>query len=181
MVVGAVEHGDFPGWNPLLDQLGDSPSDEPGLSGVRLGGDQRRKEHPIPADRFEHFGELLFIGQNCRVRERENGRHAAVVRLDAKDLRARMLLGEAQDVFEIRAAPRVDALCIVAHHHDIAVPGGEHLNKFTLQPVRVLVFVDKDVAEQPLVARRDVRTLLEKRKRLGKQVIEIERVRLPLP
>ena len=52
---------------------------------------------------------------------------------------------------EIRAAPRVDALRIVAHHHDIVVSRGQKIDELALESVRVLIFIHEDELETALI------------------------------
>ena len=85
-----------------------------------------------------------------------------------------------EDVFEIRAAPRVDALGVIPHHHHIAVVGGESVDEFGLEAVGILVFIDEDVLELMLVVRGDIGVGGEKREGFREEVIEVQRVCLAL-
>jgi hypothetical protein len=88
----------------------------------------------------------LGLGVEHAVGEGEDLGRGAVVGLDAVDDRALVPVGERHDVLEVGAAPRVDALRVVAHGHD-AVVRGEFVHYLGLDGVGVLVFVDEDVAE----------------------------------
>jgi hypothetical protein len=88
----------------------------------------------------------LGLGEEHAVGEGEDLGRRAVVGLDAVDDGARVAVGERHDVLEIRAAPRVDALGVVAHGHD-AVVRGEPVHDLGLEGVGVLVLVDEHVAE----------------------------------
>ncbi len=59
------------------------------------------------------------------------------------------VLLEAQDVFDIGAAPGVDRLVVIADTAQIAVGLGDEPEKKVLNDVRVLVLVDQDVTETP--------------------------------
>ena len=63
---------------------------------------------------------------------------------------------EAQDVLYLSAAPRIDRLVIVPDTADVPVRLREQAQPEILHQIRVLVFVDQDIAEQPMVLRKDV-------------------------
>ena len=55
--------------------------------------------------------------------------------------------------------------------------GGEEPTDLVLGVVGILVFVDEDIAETPLVSLEDVRMMLQQQVRIEKQVVEVEGVR----
>ncbi len=73
----------------------------------------------------------------------------------------RVLLLEAHDVLEVRPAPRIDALGIVTHDHDLAVFLAEEGDDAGLDGVGVLVFIHEDVEEFVLVVISDGVVFLE--------------------
>jgi hypothetical protein len=60
------------------------------------------------------------------------------------------------------------------------MPRGQDLDEIVLQVIRVLVFIHEHELELPLIMLRERCVVLQKAQRLFEQVIEIERVRLPL-
>ena len=81
-----------------------------------------------------------------------------------------------EDVLEIRAAPGVDALRVVAHDGDVVMPFGEQVNQVALELVRVLVFVHENELEPALVMFAHVGVLLQQPEPEREQVVEIHRV-----
>ena len=80
----------------------------------------------------------------------------------------------------IRAAPGVDALRVIAHHHDVLMPRRQQVDQVALQLVRVLVFVHQDELEAPLVLLAHLLLLLHQLEPERQQIVEIHRVRRPL-
>ena len=54
--------------------------------------------------------------------------HAAAADQIVEDLRAGITLGKIQDVREVRAAPRVDALRVIADDRDVVMLRGQQVN-----------------------------------------------------
>ena len=73
----------------------------------------------------------------------------AVVRLDAVDGGPWMSIGECEDILEVCATPRVDALSVVSDGQHPVV-ASDQVDDFRLKRVGVLVFVDQDMAEPVL-------------------------------
>jgi hypothetical protein len=63
-----------------------------------------------------------------RVGGHEDRRRRAVVLLELDDGRLRVVVLELEDVADVGATPRVDRLVVVAHHHEVAVLGGEQVH-----------------------------------------------------
>ena len=80
----------------------------------------------------------------------------AVVLLEPGDRGAREILLEPQDVADLGAAPAVDRLVVVADAAQIAAALGQQPQPEILRDVGVLVFVDQQVPEAPLVVGKDV-------------------------
>ena len=89
-----------------------------------------------------------IVGDQSR-RHREDVPSRSIVSLEPDHLCAGKILFKAQDVFDIRAAPGVDRLIVVADTAQIAIGLGDEPKKKILNDVRVLVLVDQDVAEAP--------------------------------
>jgi hypothetical protein len=98
--------------------------------------------------RAENFIEGAAFGLRFEhaVGEREDLRRRAIVRLDAMDGGAGVAIRKREDVFDVGAAPRVDALRVVADGHHLMMRADE-IDDLGLKRVGVLIFVDEDVAE----------------------------------
>ncbi len=94
----------------------------------------------------ELFAETLRVVGDDRVRRLEDGAGRAIVLFEADRLRARKIAQEMLHVLHARAAPAVDRLIVVADDEDLAGLAREHANPRVLQRVRVLEFVDQQVA-----------------------------------
>ena len=82
----------------------------------------------------------------------EDDLRGAIVLLQADDEGVGKVLLELENVADVRAAPGVDALVLVAHGADVLVLAGEQLHQLVLRAVGVLVLVDEQVAVTALVA-----------------------------
>ena len=120
-------------------------ADERGLVVVVAGAHERGQQLAGPP-REEPLLEPLARRLEDRVAEVEHRLRRAVVLLEQDDLGVGEDAREVHDVAEVGAAKRVDRLGVVAHHHQVAVLGGEQRRDVRLQPVGVLVLVDHDVA-----------------------------------
>ena len=60
-----------------------------------------------------------MLARNRGVRHRQDLRRAPVIGFDLIHFRLRITLGKLQNVLKVRSAPRVDALRIVTHHHEL--------------------------------------------------------------
>ena len=98
----------------------------------------------------------------------------AVVLLKLHNGRVRVVAFEVQYVADVGAAPRVDGLVVVAYHADVLVRRTESLDPQILRPVRVLVFVDVEVAPAALVSLQNRGRLVEEPHRLEQEVVEVE-------
>ena len=124
--VGAVEHGDLVrpeepvGAGLPLQQLLHLAGHE-----LRLGAlvvdlhdlDERARAPRRP----QVLALALAVVGDHGVGHVEDGLRAAVVLLQADDLGLRVVALELEDVADVGAAPRVDALVVVAHHGEVAV------------------------------------------------------------
>ena len=118
------------------------------------------------------------VARHDRVRRIEDQLRRAVVLLELDDRGVRPVALEIEDVAEVRAAPRVDRLVVVADDAQVPVTGGERLDPQVLGAVGVLVLVDVEVAPALLVLRQDVGRVLEQPHGLQQEVVEVERVGL---
>ena len=100
----------------------------------------------------------------------------AVVALEPHHGRTGEIVFEAQDVVDLRPAPAIDRLVVVAHAGDVAVPLRQKAQPEILGDVGVLVLVDQDVAEALLVIRQHVRVLAPQLEAEQQQIAEISGV-----
>ena len=125
--------------------------------------------------------ELLVLARRVARHDRVGGiedqLRRAVVLLELDDRGVRPVALEVEDVAQVRAAPRIDRLVVVADHAQVAVAGGQRPDPQVLRPVGVLVLVDVEVAPALLVLGQDVGRLLEQPDGLEQEVVEVERVR----
>ena len=84
----------------------------------------------------------------------ENGLRGAVIFLEANELGAGKILGEALQIAGAGAAPAVDGLVFVADDADVLARAGQQADQFFLRAVGVLKFVDHDVLKARLQAAR---------------------------
>ena len=91
-----------------------------------------------------------------------------------------MPVGELEHVAEVRAAPRVDALRIVADRHDVVVPPAEQVDQLALHLVRVLVFIHKDELKPRLERLAHLAVFAQQPQPLGEQVVEVHHTIGPL-
>ena len=84
---------------------------------------------------------------------RDHGRRAlkdvlrgAIVLLQANYFCFRKILLELENVLDVRATPRIDALVLIANHADVVLFAGKQLHQLVLRTIRILILVDKDVA-----------------------------------
>ena len=155
----------------------DLPHDE-----VRLVAliERRLDGHDLTAAVLRPEGLALSAGvvADNGVRRVQNVLRGAVVLLKADRPRPVILLLEVQDILDIRAAEAVDALVVVADDADVAVAPREQPRQQILQVVRVLILVDEDIAELPLVVFACLAVALQQAHRVQDDVVEVEGVRL---
>ena len=111
------------------------------------------------------------------VRGAEDRVRRAVVLLERDRPRPGEVALELEDVADVGAAERIDALVRVPDCADVLVLGRQQLQQPVLGVVRVLVLVDEDVAEGLAPARGGLREAFEHLDGQHQQVVEVDRVR----
>ena len=101
---------------------------------------------------------------------------AAVILFQLDDLQRRVVAGHLQQVVRVGAAPRVDALVVVAHAGEIAVRACQHLQQAVLRIVGVLAFVHQQVANAFAPRSGDSGIVFQYLHRQADQVIKVHRV-----
>ena len=100
----------------------------------------------------------------------------AVVLLELDHVGVGVVLLEGEDVLDVRTAPGVDGLVVVAHDHEVSVLAGKEVGDGVLDAVGVLVLVHADLAEALLVGVEHLRVLGEKLEGLHQEVVEVHGV-----
>ena len=176
--VGAIEHRDAAGGLPACDQLSGHGGDEGGLvplvHGVvqrhalavpRLGPERLLLAAPVVGDHL--VGGVQYVAGGAVV----------LLQLDGHALREVLL--EVQYVAQVRAAPAVDGLVVVAHHAQVVPVPGQQPHQHVLGRVGVLVFVHQYVAELVPVIVQHRGMLCQQHQRLDQQIVEVQRVVAP--
>ena len=152
--VGAVEDGDLVGpVGPVravrlaLQQLLHLAGDELRL-GALVADLHDLDERALPSRGPQVLALAPPVVGDHRVGGVEDLLRGAVVLLEADDLGVRVVALELEDVADVGAAPRVDALVVVADHGEVAVRAREEVGEPVLGVVGVLVLVDEHVAER---------------------------------
>ncbi len=154
------------------------------LMGLDLLADEARFLLVVPEARDAHPRALLALGPKglaeprAVVRDQARGRAQdvpgrAIVALEPDHPGAREILLEPQDVSDFGAPPAVDRLVIVADAGDIFVTLGEQAEPEILGDVGVLVLVDQERTEAPLIVGQDLRLLVEQGQAVQEQIAEI--------
>ena len=101
--------------------------------------------------------ELVDVGRDGGIGHAQDFRRAAVIGFNPINGGLGIPFGKFEDVLEMRAAPGVNALRIVAHHHDVLMPRGQQIDQVALDFVGVLIFVHEDELEPALDIPREFR------------------------
>ena len=116
-----------------------------------------------------------IVGDQSRRNSKDVPRRS-IISLESNDLGAGKVLLEAQDVFDIGAAPGVDRLVVIADTAQIAVGLGDEPEKKILNDVRVLVLVDQDVTEASAEGVENIAVFAQQPQRLEQEIAEVHRV-----
>ena len=127
------------------------------------------------ARRERLLADLLRVLLDDAVRGVHDVLRRAVVLLELEDLRVGEVVLEAQDVLDLRASERIDALRVVAHDADVRMVLGQAADDRVLREVRVLILVDQNVAELVLVFFQRVGEVPEQDIDVQQQVVEVHR------
>ena len=171
--VRPVKDGDVPGRAfPFRNVFGDE-------LGFGLAVFRKAETHRLAAlfAGPERFSEPVQVVRDECIRGLEDGFCAAVVLLETIDLRVREVLGEIEDVVDVRAAPGVNALVLVADGEEVAMSFAEPARDEVLRPVRILIFVDVHVAVAALIAIPNLRMIFQEPHRQHEEIVEIDGAR----
>ena len=120
---------------------------------------------------------LDVVGHHRRRRS-QYALRGAVILFQADDLCLGKIFLKFENVPNIRPAPGVDRLVLVSHCTQVVPGAREQAHQFVLRTVRVLIFVDQNVLESPVVIIAHRSGGFQQTQRLEQQVVEVERVRL---
>ena len=173
--VGAVQHGDLAGPVAVGDQLARHRGHERRLVALIQRVVQR---DALALARLGPQRLLLapaVVGDDLvgRVEDVAGG---AVVLLELDDLRLGEVLLKVEDVPDVRAAPAVDRLVVVADDAEVVLLPRQQADELVLRGVGVLIFVHQNVLKPPLVILEHRRILGEQFQRPDEQVVEVQRV-----
>ena len=176
LVVAAIEHGVI-GIACALFELVRRDADRHILRfvvGVAAGGDANLLARAVFRPQF--LLEQLVVVPDQAVGGVEDARRGAVVLFELDDAQCRVIDLQLAQVLDVRAAPRVDGLVVVAHRRERAALADQRTQQAVLRAVGVLVFVDQQIAQTspPALARFFV--ALEELHRQADEVIEIHRL-----
>ena len=173
--VGAVEYGHVAVLHPSgADGRVDVRREQRRLLFVGVGLDHTDRVAFV-GGREGFFADLALVLLDHAVRGVDDRLCRTVVLFQFEKLCAGKVLLEAQDILDLRAAERVDALRVVAHHADVAVQLAEPPDDDVLREVGVLVLVHENVAELVLVLREYLREVAHQDIRVQQQVVEVHR------
>ncbi len=119
------------------------------------------------------FGELMDVRRDGGVCNIKDLGGAAIIRFDFVDDRSGVAIGEFKNVLIIGSAPGINALRVIAHHHDVVMPRGEQIDEVALQLVGILIFIHENELKPALVLLADALVLGEQFQPERQQVIEI--------
>ena len=100
----------------------------------------------------------------------------AIILLKLDRLRLGKVLLEIQDVADIRAAPAVDGLIGIADDAEIVMTACQKRCEPVLCAVRILIFVDEDVAETPLILLTQFVVIFQKVDGEQQEIVKIQSI-----
>ena len=129
--------------------------------------------------RPQFFVALVLIFGNDAVRRIENDLRRSVVAIERDDRGLGIVFLEIEDVLDIRLAPAIDRLVIIADDKNIIVFFRQKIDEQILRIIGVLILVHHDIAKHILIFPKHLRMLLKELHREADEIIEIERVLRP--
>ena len=114
------------------------------------------------------------IVRNHLIRRVEYIGGRAVILLELDDGRVGIILLKIKDIVDIRAAPAVNRLVVVAHNAAIPTLVSQQFDEHILRIVRILIFVHHDILEALAVHIQHRRMVGEQFQRLDEKVVKIQ-------
>ena len=115
----------------------------------------------------------LVVLDDC-VGRRQDVFGGAVVLLQPDGAAALILVLKRQDILDGGAPEPIDGLVIVAHHADVLMSPRQQGGQQILQVVGVLVLVDENIAELPLVISTHALVLLQQANGVEQNIVEVQ-------
>ncbi|KPZ19749.1 Uncharacterized protein ALO56_05260 [Pseudomonas viridiflava] len=120
------------------------------------------------------FAQATAVVDDQAVGRFEDARRGAVVLLQTNDLSVREVGGILVNVLDLRAAPAVDGLIVVADHHQAVATLSQQTQPGVLHGVGVLEFVHQHVAEAALIVRQQTGVVAPQVERAQQQFGEVD-------
>ena len=179
-VAGAKENGDLAQRCAFLVQLQNSIDDELRLLLLVAGGDEPRRLTTSPL-RPEVLRKSLGSARYERIGDAQDRLRRPIILLERNHRCGGKLFGKVEDVSEIGAAKRVDALRVIADDSDVLVRTAHSAENARLKDVGVLILVDEDVVVQPRDLLPKLRRRLEQKRPEEQKVIVVDEISFLLP
>ena len=115
------------------------------------------------------------MGDDLVGRVQNIGR-AAVILLQLDHRCVGKVLFKIQDIADIRAAPAIDGLIVVAHHAQVAAFTGNQAHQLILGVVGILIFIHMHILKAALIVFQHRRMLHKQLQGFDQQIVKIQRV-----
>ena len=86
------------------------------------------------------------------------------------------ILFEIQDIADIRTTPAINGLVRIANDADIVMPICQKRGKSVLRTVRILIFIDEDIAETMLIFLTKFSIIFQKLNGKQKKIVKIQSI-----
>src|SRR6266567_2059629 len=117
--------------------------------------------------------DVVLNDSTCNV---QNVLRRAIIFFQPNHFRGRKVFLELQNILNVRAAPAINRLVRIADDADVLLLFSQQANQSVLKGIRVLVFVDQDVAEAIVVSVPNFRNIAQQAYRLNQQIVKIQGV-----
>ena len=118
---------------------------------------------------------IRIVGDDS-VRQRQNALGGAVVLLESNHDRFGVVSFKVEDVGDICATEGIDRLIVIPDDGEVAVLLRQQAQELVLRPVRVLVFVNENVAESAMILLEHLRVLGVQLHGSPNEVVEVQGV-----
>ena len=174
--VHAVEDGDIAVILAGLAHLADAVA-HPGRLLALVARVKKRDRRSLAQLRPQLFLLAAFVMRDNVVRRVEDVGGGAVILFELDNAAVREILLEFQNVADIRAAPAIDGLIVVADDAHVMPLARQQAHEHILRVVRILILVYMDIMEAIAIRLQHRRMVRQQLERFHQQVVEIERVR----
>ena len=108
----------------------------------------------------------------------QNHLRGAIVLFEPNRPASGEVLFELENVLDVRAAPTIDRLILVADHANISIGTCQQFHQFVLWTVRILVLIDQNIFVTAVVLFSGFARRLEQPHCFKQEIVEVERVGL---